>query len=168
MPLYKGIPFNGGMASPSGAGAQNIVLTCTSIIDFFTNLSQPGILLDATSSPSLDFTHRAGYADSGINTLDWENCVLHDLNNQQSVDWLGRVLYDTASNASFAWDARVLFDPGGATIFQWSTNALAFFNSTPANQQTGGAISAGPVYTATEQGMLNTLWTALQAYGLLT
>ena len=35
-------------------------------------------------------------------------------------------------------------------------------------QQTGGAATAGATYTATEQGMLNRLYTAMRNYGLLT
>lgn len=45
---------------------------------------------------------------------------------------------------------------------------LSFFGVGAVAQQTGGALTAGATYTATEQGMLNSIWTALRNYGLLT
>jgi len=47
---------------------------------------------------------------------------------------------------------------------------IGFFTmaATPAAQQTGGAATAGGTYTATEKGMINAMYTALRAYGLLT
>lgn len=45
---------------------------------------------------------------------------------------------------------------------------LGCFNVTPVIQQTGGAKTADLVYGQTEVDMLNALWGAMQAYGLLT
>lgn len=45
---------------------------------------------------------------------------------------------------------------------------LGFFGSSGATQQTGGAATAGGTYTATEQGMVNRMYSALRNYGLLT
>lgn len=45
---------------------------------------------------------------------------------------------------------------------------LGFFNTTPTTQQVGGAATAGATYGATEQTMLQTVYDALRAYGLLT
>lgn len=63
----------------------------------------------------------------------------------------------------------------GSTGGRWISDAtgIAFFpvvGGTPTGvaQQTGGAATAGGTYTATEQGMLNRIYTALRAYGLLT
>lgn len=44
---------------------------------------------------------------------------------------------------------------------------LGFFGAAPVVQQTGPATAAGAVYTATEQAMLNAIYTALQNYGLI-
>ena len=59
----------------------------------------------------------------------------------------------------------------GATGIYFGLGAgqgVSFFGVTPAMQQIGGAAVAGAVYTATEQAMLNAVYDALQAYGLLT
>lgn len=42
------------------------------------------------------------------------------------------------------------------------------FNTTPVAQQAGGAATAGAVYTATEQEMLQKAYDALRAYGFLS
>lgn len=47
-------------------------------------------------------------------------------------------------------------------------NKIGFFNSPPVVLQTGGAAVAGAVYTATEQGMINRMYSALRAYALLS
>lgn len=49
-----------------------------------------------------------------------------------------------------------------------SSVKLSFFGVTPVVQQSGGALTAGAVYTTNEQTMLNDVWTALRRYGLLT
>ena len=45
---------------------------------------------------------------------------------------------------------------------------IGFFGVNPVTRQTGGAVSADATYSATEQNMINTMWTALRNYGLLT
>jgi hypothetical protein len=45
---------------------------------------------------------------------------------------------------------------------------VGFFATTPVVQQIGGSATAGAVYTSTEEGMINRMYTALRAYGLLT
>jgi hypothetical protein len=49
-----------------------------------------------------------------------------------------------------------------------SADALGFFGVAPVVRQTGGVAAAGAAYTATEQGMINRMYTALRNYGLLT
>jgi hypothetical protein len=61
------------------------------------------------------------------------------------------------------------FGSGGQPFLVDSTlNAIAFFTGTVVGQQTGGAATAGAIYTSTEQGMLNRIYSALRTYGLLT
>ena len=77
-------------------------------------------------------------------------------------------LWDASSFTSVNVNARELVDTDGiAKIMKWQ-GGLGFFGQTPASQQTGGAATAGAVYTATEQTMLQTAYDALRAYGLLT
>ncbi len=45
---------------------------------------------------------------------------------------------------------------------------IGFFGTTEAAQQTGGVATATGTYTATEQGMLQTVYDALRTYGLLS
>jgi hypothetical protein len=62
-------------------------------------------------------------------------------------------------------------DTSSHTLFLTNGNAIVFFNSNAGlcvGQQTGGAATAGATYTATEQGMINRMYSALRAYGLLT
>lgn len=58
----------------------------------------------------------------------------------------------------------------GGTILEANgdTTLLGFFGVTAVARQTGGAATAGATYTATEQGMINRMYSALRTYGLLT
>lgn len=49
-----------------------------------------------------------------------------------------------------------------------STAGFGIFGASPAVQQTGGAATAGATYTSTEQDMINRMYVALQAYGLIS
>lgn len=51
---------------------------------------------------------------------------------------------------------------------RFGSNKIGFFGATTVVKQTGGVATAGALYTATEQGMINAMYTALQNYGLLT
>jgi len=59
-------------------------------------------------------------------------------------------------------------NPGDIALGAVSGTQLGFFGVVPVSQQIGGPATAGAVYTAVEQGMLNAVYDALQAYGLLT
>jgi hypothetical protein len=52
--------------------------------------------------------------------------------------------------------------------FRADGTGIGFFAVTPVARQTGGAATAGASYTATEQTMINAMYTALRNYGLLT
>lgn len=56
----------------------------------------------------------------------------------------------------------------GTQIGTATTQKLAFWGKTPVAQQTGGAATAGASYTATEQGMLNALYSMARTVGLLS
>lgn len=63
-----------------------------------------------------------------------------------------------------------MFHLGGTTkvITVTAANTLGFFAATPVAQQTGGAATADTTWSQNEVDMLNSVWTALRAYGLLT
>lgn len=50
---------------------------------------------------------------------------------------------------------------------QITPTQMSFFNVTPVNRQTGGALTAGGAYGATEQTMLNNVFKGMQNLGLL-
>lgn len=56
----------------------------------------------------------------------------------------------------------------GTSIGTAASQKLGFYGKTPAVQQTGGAASAGTSYTSNEQTMLQTVYSALRTYGLLS
>ena len=56
-----------------------------------------------------------------------------------------------------------------STLISALGSAIGFFGATPVVQQaSSGAATAGALYTATEQTMIQEMYTALRAYGLLT
>lgn len=62
-------------------------------------------------------------------------------------------------------DSGVQFQLDGSARFDGD---IGFFSTAPVSQQTGGASTAGGTYTSTEQAMIQTMWDALRAYGLLS
>ena len=56
----------------------------------------------------------------------------------------------------------------GIRIGTATSQKLGFFNATPVVQQTGGVATAGALYTATEQTMLQTVYNALRTFGFLS
>jgi len=62
----------------------------------------------------------------------------------------------------------VTFSPIFQAYRAASVNYLSFFGVTPVVRQTGGAATASGTYGATEQTMLNAVYSALRNYGLLT
>jgi hypothetical protein len=49
-----------------------------------------------------------------------------------------------------------------------AASKLGFFTTAPVVQQTGGVATADLAYSSNERDMINAMWTALRAYGLLT
>ena len=83
-------------------------------------------------------------------------------------------LWNTATHASRKPD-RVFYltDSGGEREIlrmraNGSAGAVGFFGVAPVGQQTGGAASAGASYGATEQTMLQAVYDALRAFGLIS
>jgi hypothetical protein len=64
--------------------------------------------------------------------------------------------------------AIALGTTSGLKIGTASTQKLGFLGATPAVQATGGVLTAGASYTATEQGMLQKAYNALRTFGLLS
>lgn len=56
----------------------------------------------------------------------------------------------------------------GTKIGTAANQKVGFFGATPAVQQTGGAATAGATYTATEQAMIQKMYNAMRAFGLIS
>lgn len=183
MSTYKGIPFNGGMDSPTGTGAQHIVETCQAICDWLVDGSIPATLTDLSALPAANWSSRYLFDDTGSVVVDWNNKQLGDTAGNTSIDWGNHSLKDTAGNTVLDWENCLLIPPGQSANLDWANfalsqsngsqvmswlNGIGFFGVGSTVQQTGGAAVAGAVYTATEQGMINRMYNALRAYGLLT
>ena len=143
MSTYNGIPFNGGMDSPSGTGAQNIVETCQAIADWLVFGGNPAQLWDHnTPSPMLsaDWHRRALYYPDGTTiSVDWENAVLRDASANEVMnwgssqlqrsgvsvlDWYNAQLNDTYGNASVDAQSRRLSQDDGTAVVDWSNGFL--------------------------------------------
>lgn len=72
----------------------------------------------------------------------------------------GRMKLGAYYTSTFQEAMRIDADSGGPK--------LGFFGTAAAAQQAGGSATAGVLYTSTEQTMLQTVYDALRAYGLLT
>lgn len=90
--------------------------------------------------------------------------------------WRGSVSTGNASGGGFIWQVTPSGGSGSSQNSQSTALQIActsavqigFLGATPAIRQTGGAATAGAVYTATEQAMLQAAYDCLRTFGLLT
>ncbi len=141
---------------PKGAGSFNVRDTATNAITAALTLAH-----NTSGTPA------AGYGASLVAKL--ESSTTEDTEVGRDA-WL----WNTATHASRVPD-RVFYltDSGGEREIvrmraTGSAGALGFFGTTPAVQQTGGSATAGGTYGSTEQTMLQKVYDALRAFGLLT
>lgn len=98
----------------------------------------------------------------------------HSANNTTRPQFLFRSQWITATDASRTSSLKMfVYDATSAReAMRMESNGsaalLGFLGATAVVRQTGGAATAGGTYTATEQGMINRMYTALRNYGLLT
>ena len=140
MATINGIPFNGGMDSPTGTGAQNIVETCAAIAAWLVDGSTPAIMLDSGDVISVNWATRQLYDASGVLSVDyanralilsdgarlaiaWDETALIDAAGNNAVNWGIRILADSASSfPSIDWDGRQLIAEDGSTAtLQWGS-----------------------------------------------
>lgn len=180
--FYRGgvYQWQWGVDSNNPAGANGIWYYSVPTGDYRLSLSQAGLLilnqgnsdtsvitpvlsLQRTSSntPAAGFGSRVAFKlksstttnrDAGGLSYEWEAAT------EGSQISLGRLsaYYITTEREVMQW---------GATS---SKPKIAFLGATAAIQQTGGAATAGLVYTATEQGMLQAAYDALRTFGFLS
>lgn len=125
-------------------------------------------LNDNVGGISVDVQSRYLQTAAGVIVMDWGSAQAISTSGVLTLDWNSGILNDTTTVRSLDWDRREMFDNAGAVVFKWQTG-IGFFGTTPVAQQTSsGAQTAGAVYTATEQTMLQEAYNALRAYGLLS
>lgn len=78
----------------------------------------------------------------------------------------GNVLIQSATGASAS--VTIMSGVAGATRIKADNTGIGFLAAAPAAQQTGGAATAGAVYTAAEQSMLQKAYDCLRTFGLLS
>ncbi len=66
------------------------------------------------------------------------------------------------------WIGNGLATPNGFKLGTSSSHKIGFLGAAPAVQQAGGAATAGPTYTSTEQSMLQSVYDCLRTFGLLS
>lgn len=77
----------------------------------------------------------------------------------------------TINRGQIVWSesgAEWLLRSAGTLMFRATATGISFFGSVAAPQATGGAATAGAAYTSDEQDMIQIMWDALRAYGLLS
>jgi hypothetical protein len=109
------------------------------------------------SNVTIDYHNRVAYDSSSGAAVDWENKTLR-ASSIDKIDWANAKLVDTTNALSLSWEDRALKATNGTTtVLNWSTQ-----------QPSSGPQTAGVVYTATEQTMIQEMYDALRAYGLLS
>lgn len=119
-------------------------------------------------TPKIIDVSNAVYNDvSGTLMLDGTNYTLGQ-NGVINYDFLNSLINDSTGVLSIDVQNRRLIESDGATVALDYSTGVGFFGTSPAGQQTGGAATAGILYTATEQAMLQKVYDALRTFGLLS
>jgi hypothetical protein len=107
------------------------------------------------------------FGDPGTDTWGYYASVGH---NYMGVDLkLGSGSDIADSGYALHVDGQVKLYNGSITLLDATTTGIGFYGSTPVAQQTSsGAATASGTYTSTEQTMIQEMYDALRAYGLLT
>jgi hypothetical protein len=90
------------------------------VFDWSSSVRQ---LYDNFNSTSIDFNlHQLMYL--GVQTVNWETCVLNSLLGGQSVYWDTRLLVDSSALISVDWEGRELVDTLATSSLRWQTRKL--------------------------------------------
>jgi hypothetical protein len=152
-------------AIQGGAGStlalQNAASPTTAIA-----LTGANIQITGDMAPTVTFTQSLGSA-----AKPWNNVVTEYVTG--GISGLNLNGSPTININAGIGGALVLDGAGGTvggtgTTVGGATDKVAFFAVAPVARQTGGAATAGGSYTATEQGMINRMYSAMRNYGLLT
>jgi hypothetical protein len=118
-------------------------------------------LLSTIAGTSIDWQNKYLYSNAfgGVIAVDYGNHYLNNGGGFRSIDFTAHQFYDTGGSLlSGDYTARQLFASDGTTVvLNWATQQLS-----------SGAQTAGGTYGATEQTMIQEMYDALRAYGLLS
>lgn len=125
--------------------------------------------------------NRQLFANDGTsNVLDWSNPLgvsfpvgIIDTSLVLTINTENRGLLDSVASEVLNWDNKELYDAGSNTALNWGNRQLLATDGTTivldfsTQQPSSGPQTAGALYTATEQVMIQEMYDALLAYGLL-
>lgn len=125
MPLYKGIPLDGGLNSPTGTGSQNIVLALKGIIDYLIDCTVPGRLVDATAGLSVDWGIRHLYNAAAALTVDYQTANLYTSSDGTlSLNWDARQFSAADGSISADFQNRLLKNGGSLPTVDYASGFL--------------------------------------------
>ena len=142
------------------------------VLELFWNLANPNISLYNASDNLLSVINTGG----GKGNFSAQNRLYFGYGDYLGVSPAANWSSGTHKLIAVDWDGtrdRVdVYTPGNARstpmLSLGADATLSFFNTSLASQQTGGAATASGTYGGTEQSMLNKVYSAMRAYGLLT
>jgi hypothetical protein len=141
---------DGTIATYAGATSQAIVAGVTRVL--YLDLANSGALTVATAYPTTPHVRLA-------TVVTGASSITSIVDNRQSFPVCG----------SWADGQNLTFGTATGTQIGTATGQkIGFYGATPVVQQTGGAATAGASYTATEEGMINRMYSALRALGLIS
>lgn len=141
---------DGTIATYAGTTSQAIVAGVTRVL--YLDLTNSGALTVATSYPTTPHVRLA-------TVVTGTTSITSIADNRQSFPVCG----------SWADGMNLTFGTATGTQIGTATGQkIGFYGATPVAQQTGGAATAGASYTATEEGMINRMYSALRALGLIS
>jgi hypothetical protein len=144
------IQQDGTIGTYAGTASQVITASATKVL--YLDLTASGALTVAASYPTTAHVRLATVV-AGSAT------ITSITDNRQTFAVLGSFL----DGVNFTFGSTT-----GTKIGTATTQKVGFYGATPVVQQTGGSATAGATYTTNEEGMINRMYTALRALGLLS
>lgn len=130
-------------------------------------------LYDNTASISVDWDYHVLSAPYGAASVNWETRQLIDTNGSYGVDYENKVLSHFGGRR-LDWQYSIYYDSSDAPTVRFEDRTLMATNGTTVvlnfgtQQPSSGAQTATGTWGSTEQTMVQEMYDALRAYGLLS
>lgn len=141
---------DGTIGTFAGTTSQAVTGSANSVL--YLDLTNSGALTVAASYPTTAHV-RLATVTASVST------IASIADNRQCFDVVGS--WADGMNLTFGTTT-------GTKIGTATGQKIGFYGATPVSQQTGGAATAAATYSTNEQGMVNRMYTALRALGLLS